>query len=175
MDRAENESNAPRFLTIGEVVGSWGVKGEVKVTIVTEFPERFAKLTKVHLDESPFEIESHRFHKRMVILKLKGVDSIDEAEKLRGKLVEVPLSEAVPLTDEHYYHYQIVGLDVWTKDGKFIGKVEDILTSPANDVYLVRESASKKEVLIPAIEDVVLEIDLQRGRIVIEPVPGLLD
>ncbi len=173
MDREENENNAPRFLTIGEVVGSRGLRGELKVLIVTQFPERFAELTTVYLNESPYEVEYHRIQKRMVILKLKGVDSIDEAEKLRGKLVEVSLSEAVPLGEEHYFHYQIVGLDVWTRDGKLIGKVEEILTLPANDVYLVR--ANQKEVLIPAIEDVVLEIDLERRRIIIEPIPGLLD
>ncbi|MBI2862946.1 MAG: 16S rRNA processing protein RimM [Chloroflexi bacterium] len=160
-------------MTIGEVVGSWGIRGEIKVSIITQFPDRFAYLASVYLDELPFEVESSRFHKRMVLLKLKGIDSIEGAEKLRGRLVEVPLSEAVPLAEEHYYHYQIIGLDVWTRDGRLIGKIGEILTQPANDVYVVRSEG--REFLIPAVEDIVLEIDLNRGRITVEPLPGLLD
>ncbi|MDO8671315.1 MAG: ribosome maturation factor RimM [Dehalococcoidia bacterium] len=169
----EDENNAPRFLTIGEVAGPFGLRGELKVSIVTQFPERFAGLALVYLNEAPFEVESCRFHKRMVILKLRGIDSIEEADKLRGRLVEVLRSEAVPLSNDHYYHYQIIGLEVWTSDGRLIGKIEEILTLPANDVYLVRFNG--KEVLIPAIEDVVLQIDIESGRIIIEPIPGLLD
>ncbi len=170
---ASEERSAPRFLTIGEVLGPWGRVGEVKVSIITQFPERFLSLTRVYLDEVPYGVEASRLHKRTIVLKLRGIDSIDEAEKLRGKLVEVPTSEAAPLAEEHYYHYQIIGLEVWTKDGRLVGKVEDILTTPANDVYVVR--TDKKETLIPAIEDVVLRIDLDAGRIIIEPIAGLLD
>lgn len=169
----EEERSIPSFLTIGEVLGSWGRYGEIKVSIITQFPDRFAGLSTVYLDELPYEVESSRFHKQMVVLKLKGVDSIDEADKLRGRLVEVPLAEAVPLAEEHYFHYQVIGLEVWTSDGRRLGTVEDILTTPANDVYIVRSNA--KEILIPAIEDVVLSIDLDRRRIVIEPIAGLLD
>ena len=171
MDQARQDV----YLAIARIVASSGIRGDVKAEILTDFPERFARLTTVFVGGrlTPYEVQSARVHRRMVYLHLKGCDSVEDAENLRGQLVRIPVSEAVPLPADHYYWYQIFDLEVWTVGGEYLGKVVDILDRPANDVYVVQ--GDRGEVLIPAIEDVIKEIDLERGRIIIEPLPGLLE
>ncbi|MBI3978046.1 MAG: 16S rRNA processing protein RimM [Chloroflexi bacterium] len=162
----------PRFLTIGRVAAPWGLHGEVKVEVWTEFPERFERTASVYLDETPYRVERSHLHRGRAVLKLAGVETIGDADRLRGKLVEVPVEAAVPLPPGHYYHYQIVGLLVVTTAGEPLGRIAEILATGANDVYVVR--GGRREVLVPAIRDVVKEIDLDAGRVVVEPLPGML-
>lgn len=163
------------YLAIARIVAPSGTRGEVKGEILTDFPERFARLTRVFVGDElvAYEVLSARVRKRLVYLRLKGCDTMNDAEALRGEIVRIPVSEAVPLPEDHYYWHQIFDLEVWTVAGEFIGKIVDILQRPANDVYVVQGKG--KEVLIPAIEDVVKEVDLQKGRMIIQPMPGLLD
>ena len=154
----------------------------MKVEIITDFPERFAQLRRVYLgtEAVPFIVEAARLHKGAAVLKLKGCCSRTAAEKLRGKWVQIPTEEAMPLEEDEYYEHQIVGLDVWTAQGEYLGRVEEIIFTGSNDVYVVRGQASSedsrrdREILIPAIEDVVLEIDLDQGRMVVELMEGLV-
>lgn len=168
------------YLAIARVVAPSGIRGDVKAEILTDFPERFTRLTTVFVGDGyvAYEVESAKVHKGRVLLHLKGCDTMEAAEELRGQVVRIPVSEAVPLPEDHYYWYQVFDLEVWTVDGEYVGRIVDILERPANDVYVVqdqRKEDQRKEVLIPAIEDVVKEIDLEKGRMVIEAVPGLLD
>ncbi len=164
----------PRFLVIGKIVAPWGVKGEVKVAIETDFPERFNRLKRVYLGEKAVScvLEKARLHKGHALLKLGGCDDRNAAEKLRGQLVQIPIEEAMPLGEDEYYVYQIVGLDVWTTEGEHLGRVSEVLFTGANDVYVVQ--GERGEVLIPAIEDVVLEVDLAGGRLIVELLEGLI-
>ena len=164
----------PRYLVIGRVVRPWGTRGEVKVEIITDFPERFALLRKIYLgtEAVPFTVESARLHKGAAILKLEGCRDRTAAEKLRGQWVQIPIEEAMPLEEDEYYEHQIIGLAVWTAQGEYLGKVKEIIFTGSNDVYVVR--GQRREVLIPAIEDVVLEIDLDQGRMVVELMEGLI-
>jgi 16S rRNA processing protein RimM len=177
-----NSEIEPRYLVIGRVIGPWGVRGEVKVEIITDFPDRFSLLRRVYLgpEAEPVIVEGFRLHQAAAILKLKGCRDRTAAEKLRGQLVQIPIEEAVPLEEDEYYEHQIIGLAVWTARGEYLGKVEEIIFTASNDVYVVRGQACPehsqrgREILIPAIEDVVLEINLAQGRMVVELMEGLI-
>jgi 16S rRNA processing protein RimM len=163
----------PEFLIVGRILAPWGIKGEVKVEVITDFPERFAPRNLVYLDARPFEIESCRPHKQSLVLKLTSVDSVEAAEKLRDGELTIPRSELPELPEGQYYTFQLIGLDVVTTDGKRLGRIMDIMTTGSNDVYIVE--GKRGEILIPAIEDVVKSVDLKKGTITIEAIEGLLD
>ncbi|MBM3156698.1 MAG: 16S rRNA processing protein RimM [Chloroflexi bacterium] len=163
----------PEFLIVGRILAPWGIKGEVKVEVITDFPELFAPCNLVYLDSRPFEIESCRPHKQFLVLKLASVDSIEAAEKLRECDLTIPRSGLPELPEGQYYTFQLIGLDVVTTGGERLGHIADIMTTAGNDVYIVEGKCG--EILIPAIEDVVKSIDLKKGTIVIEAIEGLLD
>lgn len=164
---------AENYLVIARVVSPQGNKGEVKAEVVTDFPDRFASTAAVHVgpEHHRYEVEGHRFMEGAVVLKLRGVDSIQQAESLRGQLLEVPEGEAVDLPAGHYFWHQILGLQVVTQDGVPLGRVEDILQTGSNDVYVVR--GQRGELLIPAIKQVVKSVDLSDGILSVELIPGL--
>jgi 16S rRNA processing protein RimM len=163
----------PEFLIVGRILAPWGLKGEVKVEVITDFPERFAPHNFVYLNASPFEIESCRPHKQFLVLKLTTIDSIEAAEKLRGCDLTIPRVELPELPEGQYYTFQLIGLDVVTTEGELLGHIKDIIATASNDVYIVE--SKRGEILIPAIEDVVKSIDLKKGTITIEAIEGLLD
>ncbi len=167
-------AEAPTHLIIGRVLAPWGHRGEVRVEIMTDFPERFSRLEEVLVGEAhaPYRLQSARLHKGNAILKLEGIDNPEQAAALRGELLFIPVSEAMPLGEDQYYHYQILGLDVWTRDGRYLGRVSEILETGANDVYVVRNG---REVLIPALADVVQEVDLAGHRMIVTLPPGLVE
>jgi 16S rRNA processing protein RimM len=170
----------PRFLVVGQVVGAHGVRGEIKVAILTQEPERFGRLSRVWLGRDnqepvPWPLEGYRLHRGRALLKLAGCDDRNMAQSLRDYLVLIPLEEAIPLQEDEYYEHQIVGLVVWTASGERLGEIEEILYTGANEVYVVRaEDPARKEILVPAIDEVVREIDLDAGRMTIEPLDGML-
>jgi len=160
------------FIAIGQILAPWGVKGKLKVEVVTDFPERFSPRSTIYINRQPMTIDSTEWRKGKVIIKLNTVDSIEEAQKLRGQPVEIPHSQLYPLPEGQYYHFQLIGLEVWTTQGELLGNIAEILTAESNDNYVVR--GVKGEILIPAIDDVVQSIDLSKGHMVIEPIKGLL-
>lgn len=169
--RERSASRVPRYLVVGKVVAPWGTRGELKVKILTDFPDRFRDLNRVYLGDEPRMLEGYKRHGRWVILKLEGCADRNSAEKVRGELVQVPLEEAVPLSEDEYYVYQIVGLEVWTREGKRLGEISEVLFTGANEVYVVK--GERGEILVPAIEDVVKEVDLEGGRLIVEPLEGI--
>ena len=162
----------PEFLIVGRILAPWGRKGEVKVEVMTDYPDRFASGRVLYLDGRPLRIEESRPHRQHLLVKLATIDSIDDAEKLRAHPLTIPSSELRPLGDDEYYAFQIVGLKVSTTQGRYVGEVTDVMATGGNDVYVVR--AGSREVLIPAIDDVVKSVDLDAGEMVIEAVEGLL-
>jgi 16S rRNA processing protein RimM len=161
------------------VVGVHGVRGELKVGRLTADPHRFGLLEWVFVglkgqEPVAWPVEGSRLHKGHVLLKLGHCDDRKTAETLRGHLVQVPLDEAIPLDEGEYYEHQIVGLGVWTEAGEHLGEVVEILYTGANDVYVVRgPGPGRREILIPAIEGVVLEVNLTSGRLVVKLLEGL--
>lgn len=169
----------PRFLAIGQVVGAHGIRGELKIQVLTDDPHRYGLLREVWVgpdgqEPLPTPLESYRLHKRHVLLKLEGCDDRTTAGTYRGLLIQIPLEEALPLQEDEYYEHQIIGLAVWTVSGEHLGRIEEIIYTGANDVYVVHsEDVPHHEILIPFLDDVVLEVDLDAGRIVVELPEGL--
>ncbi len=163
-------------MAVGRISRPHGVNGEVRVELLTDVPERFEWLDIIYLGEAnprPVGIESVRYHQGIVLLKLAGYPTRTEAETLRGQLLQVPESEAVPLAEGEYFLYQLVGLQVFTEEGEPIGRLSEVLETGANNVFVI--DGSHKQYLIPDIPDVVREIDLEAGRLVIFPMPGLIE
>ena len=173
-ERPSGEPSA-EWVTIGEVVGPFGHKGEIKVYPYTDFPERFTSLKSALLRlpdgvERKYQVRRARQHKNIIVMALYGVMSMDDAEALRGSTFVVPPEERHPLPDDQtFYVDDLVGLRVQTEDGEPLGTIRQVLKSPANDVY------DLGHLLIPAIKDVVVRVDLTAGLMVIRPIPGLLD
>jgi len=160
------------FITIGKILAPSGNKGKLKVVIATDFPQRFSPSSKVYINRQPMVVDSTEWHKGKVITKFNGIDSIEKAEKLRGQLIEIHHTQLHPLPEGQYYHFQLIGLEVWTTQGELLGNITEILSATSNDTYIV--SGAEGEVLIPAIEDVIKSIDLNKRCLIIEPIKGLL-
>lgn len=155
------------------MTGARGLRGELICAILTDFPERFASTDEVLVGEPPrpFPVERQRIERGRLILKLAGINTRTAAEELRGAMIEVPVEQAVDLPPGTYFWHQIIGLRVEDRGGRDLGRVADILVTGSNDVYVVRDD--RRELLIPAISDVVRQIDVEQGRIVVELLPGL--
>ena len=162
----------PEYVTIGQILAHWGINGKIKVAPTTDFPQRFSPSSKVYINRRPMSIESAEWHKGKAIIKLNDVNNAEAAQKLRGKSLEIHRSQLNPLPAGQYYLFQIIGLEVWTTGEERLGTVTEVQTASSNDTYIV--SGDGEEFLIPAIEDVIKSIDLERGRVVIEPIEGLL-
>ncbi len=169
-------------LTVGRLVNTHGIRGEIKVLSHTDFPDvRFAagkKLQVIPADGSAkFEVtvESAREHKGMFIVKLKGYTNINEVEKYKGSLLKVPSNDLVDLPENEYYFHQIVGCEVFTDEdeNKPLGTIIEILQPGANDVWVVKP-AKGQDILIPVINDVVLNVDIEAKRITVHLMEGLL-
>lgn len=154
------------------------MRGELQVRPHTDQPERFCRLEHVFVGEdSPirYAVERARLHRGMVILKLAGCEDRNEAELLRGLLLQIPFEEALPLQDGEFYLFQLVGLRVETAVGELLGELVEVLQTGANDVFVIGRPGGQSDLLLPDIPDVVLEIDLQAGRVLVEIPPGLQD
>jgi len=165
------------WATIGKIVAPFGIRGELKVSSLSDVPNRFAKLNSVYLspDYVRRTIEAVRPYKgSMVLLKLEGIDDATSAETWRNCEVCIPLSKLAKLPPDVYYQHDIIGLRVATLDAHEVGEIIDILATGSNDVYVVK-MADGRQVLIPAIKEVVKQIDLIRRVMSIDPMKGLLD
>ncbi|MCS7220029.1 MAG: ribosome maturation factor RimM [Anaerolineae bacterium] len=168
----------PHYLAIGRITAPFGIRGEVKVEIHTGWPERFVQLKRVYVGDAAArvvtatEVESARLHKGHAILKLGLSPDRNAAEALRGRWLFVSREEAMPLGEGEYYLHEIIGLEVWEGD-RYLGRVVEILEAKAgaNDVYVVR--GQRGELLLPAIRQVILHVDLEAGRMEVAVPPGL--
>jgi 16S rRNA processing protein RimM len=160
------------------VVGAHGLRGDLVCSLLTDFPRRFERTRQVLVGEppQPRSVERQRLQGDRVVLKLAGIDDRSAAEALRGALIQVPIEQAVELPRGSYYWHQIIGLRVQDRQGRLLGTVAEVLLTGANDVYVVRPSnGNSDELLLPAIKDVVLEVNPGRGTMVVELIPGLLE
>ncbi len=166
------------LLQVGAITQTHGVRGEVKVFPTTDDPGRFKKLKKVLLDTGKemreLEIESVRFFKQFVILKFKGIDSLNDVEIYKKKNLYVTRENAVKLKKDEYFIADLIGISVFGEDGDELGKLKDVLITGANDVYVV-EGGKYGEVLIPAIKECILNVDIEGRRMEVHLLPGLVD
>ena len=174
--RGSANSNAePRFLVIGRVMRPHGIRGELRVESYTDTPERFNSVKRLYLNEddsNPFFIEDVRFHQKWVLLKFRGIDDRSAAEALRRTWLYILMDEAVPLEEDEYFLFQLIGLKVVNQQGDFLGEIVDVLETKANNVFIVRDN--QHEHLIPDIPEVVKEIDFTEDMMIIEDFPGLI-
>ncbi len=168
MDEAEP------YLAVARVVAPHGIRGEVRCEVITDFPERLKRTERLYRGDShiPVELERARLEKQGAILKLAGVQTRDEAQALRGQILYVPEAEAVRLPGDSYFWHQILGLRVRSDAGEELGEVAEIMQTGSNDVYVVRKDS--REILIPAIKDVVQDIDIAAGVMTVHIIEGLL-
>jgi 16S rRNA processing protein RimM len=148
----------------------------VKAEIITSFPEHFEELSELYLDEGlteSVEVEKTWFAKGCVFIKIKNIDSRNDAEALRNKYLYIPETELYPLEKDEFYHHQLIGMDVVSDEGEAIGKVEDIETYPEQDLLLVKKNAEVLH-LIPLVKEIVKKVDVQARKVTIKIIDGLL-
>ncbi|MCI8832014.1 MAG: 16S rRNA processing protein RimM [Lachnospiraceae bacterium] len=166
------------MLRVGVISSTHGVRGEVKVYPTTDDPERFLDLDQVTLDtgreQITLEIQNVKFFKNMVILKFKGYDNINDIEKYKGKDLLIHRDQAVKLKEDEYFVTDLMGLKVVSEEGTVLGILKEVIPTGANDVYVVQPE-NGKELLLPAIKDCILNVDLEKGIMTIHLMDGLLD
>lgn len=166
------------LLQVGIITSTHGVRGEVKVYPTTDDPRRFRRLKEVVLDTGKekmnLEIEGVKFFKQFVILKFKGLDNINDIEKYRQKSLYVTRKNAVRLQRDEYFIADLIGLKVQDEDGTELGMVKDVIETGANDVYEV-EMADGRSLLLPAIKQCILNVDVENGTMQVHVLEGLLD
>jgi 16S rRNA processing protein RimM len=156
-----------QFITIGKIVNTHGIKGELKIYPLTDNLERFKQLHKVYIEEKETNVLNCKLQSKRVILKIEGIDTIEDAETYKEKYIQVEREHAVELTKDSYFISDIIGCDVFDDEDNYYGKVSEVIHTPNNDVYWIKE---KKEILIPALENIVLNIDIEKSKIIIKPV-----
>ena len=166
------------MLRVGVISSTHGVRGEVKVFPTTDDAARFNDLKTVFLDTGKellkLEISGVKFFKNMVILKFKGYDNINDIECYRGRELWITRDQAVPLGEDENFVADLIGLSVVTDEGGPLGVMKDVVFTGANDVYVV-ERENGKELLLPAIKDCILDVDLEAGVMKVHVLDGLLD
>lgn len=172
-----------QYYLVGKIVNTQALRGEVRVMATTDFPEERFKIGAIlaifngnKLVET-VEVDGHRLHKNFNLLHFKGKDNINDVEKFKGFDLKVAGTEreADELDENEFYYDDIIGLEVYTTDEIYLGKVREITSLPSNDVWAIQRPNKGKDILIPYIEDIVLEIDLDNNRVVIDPMDGLID
>ena len=165
-----------QFLQVGVISSTHGIRGEVKVFPTTDEPARVKKLKKVLLDTGKerleLEIQSVKFFKQFVIVKFRGIDNINDIEKYKGKSLMVPREDAVQLEEDEYYIADLIGMEVYTDGGRF-GTLKDVMETGANEVYII-DSDEHGEVLVPAIHDCILDVDVEKQTMKIRLMDGLI-
>ncbi len=166
------------YLIVGQLINTHGVKGELKATALTDDPNRFRELKWVYIDKNgkleKYDIAGVKFFKQFVILKFSNVDTIEEAEKLKGMYMKIDRANAVKLPKDTFFITDILGMSVFDENNTLLGKLVDVIQTGSNDVYVVR-NAEGNEILIPALKSVVKEVSLEDGRISVILPKGLLD
>lgn len=166
-----------QLLQVGVITSTHGLKGEVKVYPTTDYPERFEEIEEVLLDTGrtklPIHIKGVRYFKNLVILKFKEFNDINEIEKYKQCSLWVTRENATPLYEDEYYIADLIGCETYLEDDSYFGRLTDVLETGANDVYVI-ETSEGKEVLVPAIKDCILEVDIENKKIRIHLLDGLL-
>lgn len=165
------------YLEIGQIVNTFGVKGMVKVNPFTDDITRFDKLKKVYICKKAsmeeVEIEEVKYHKNMVLLKIKGINDMNQAEKCKGLYLKIHRKDAIKLPKDTYFIADLLGLEVYTDEGVLLGKVDDIYNTGSNDIYVVKDDLGKP-ILLPGTKEVLKEISLEKEKIVVHLIKGLI-
>lgn len=166
-----------KYLEIGQIVNTFGIKGMVKVMPFTENIERFSKMKTVYVknkkENKKYEIEEVKYHKNRVLIKFKGVENPEQADLLRQSYLLVDRADEEPLEEGTYYIVDMIGLEVYTDEGELLGILEDIFNTGSNDIYVVKNELGK-QILLPSIPDVIKKIDMPNKKVIVHLLPGLV-
>ena len=164
-------------LEIGQIVNTFGIKGMVKVKPFTDDIRRFDELKTVYVEKNStkteYEIEEVKYHKDMVLIKFKGIDKVEQAEMLRNSYLTVSRDSVEKLEEGRFYIVDLLGLEVYTDEQVLLGTLEDIFNTGSNDIYVVKDKQGK-QILLPAIQDVIKQIDIENKKIIVHLLPGLI-
>lgn len=164
------------YLSIGQIVSTHGVKGEVKVYPLTENINRFSQLKSVYIEKdnelTQLSVVSVKYLSTMVVIKFRDIDSIEDAQKLKNMYIKVDRKNAVKLPKDNFFICDVIDMDVYSTDTVFLGKVKDVMKTGNNDVFVVENN--KKEILIPALKAIFKEINMEERKIIVELPEGLI-
>ncbi len=165
-----------KYLELGQIVNVKGLKGEVKVNPFTEDATKFERIPKVFIKYKEtlkeYEIEKISYSKNQVVIKFKSIDTVEEAEKLRNSYIVVDREIFGELPEGVYYIADLIGLDVYTDSNEYLGKVDDIFNTGSNDIYVVKDELGK-QILLPGIDEVIKNVDIESGKIIVNLIEGL--
>ena len=164
-------------LEIGQIVNTFGIKGMVKVVPFTDDIRRFDNLKQVYIEsknsKKEYQIEEVKYHKNMVLIKFKGIDKVEDAENLKNYYLKIDRKDAIPLKENSYYIVDLLGLEVYTDENIFLGNLDDIFNTGSNDIYVVKDEKGK-QILLPAISDVIKKVDMENKKIIVHLLNGLV-
>ncbi len=164
-------------LEIGQIVNTFGIKGMVKVKPFTDDIKRFDELKTICVEKNSnkteYEVEEVKYHKDMVLIKFKGIDKVEQAENLRNSYLTISRNSVEELEEGRYYIVDLLGLEVYTDEEILLGTLEDIFNTGSNDIYVVKNEKGK-QILLPAIQDVIKQIDIENKKIIAHLLPGLI-
>ncbi len=165
------------YFEVGQIVNTFGIKGQVKVKPFTDDLERFEELKSVLVEKGKelieMQIEEVKYQQTVVLLKLKGIEDMNMAEKLKGCYLKIKREDARKLPNDTYFIADLIGLNVYTEDGILLGKVDDIYNNKSNDIYVIKDELGK-QILLPAIKDVIKHIDIENEKITVHLLNGLI-
>lgn len=166
-----------KYLEIGQIVNTFGIKGMVKIKLFSDNIERFNNLKKIYVknrnDIKEYEIQEAKYHKGMILIKFKGIENPEDANLLRNSYLLVDREKEKPLEKDTYYVVDMIGLEVYTEKGEFLGTLDDIFNTGSNDIYVVKDELGK-QILLPAIKEVVKKIDMEQKKIIVNLIPGIM-
>lgn len=168
------------YFVIGKIVNTQGIKGDVRVIPATDDPTRFELLSYVYVlagnDTEKMNIDKVWYHKQFVILKFKEINNMTEAERYKNAILKIPAEMALPLEEDEFYMRDLFSMSVYTDDGEYLGILDDIIQTGANDVYVIKDNENnKKDLLIPAIKQCIIDIDIPNKKMTVKLLEGLRD
>ena len=166
-----------KYFEVGQIVNTFGIKGFVKVKPFTDDMERFEELKSVLVEKNKelieMQIEKVQYKQTVVLLKLKGIEDMDMAEKFKGCYLKIKREDARKLPEDTYFIADLIGLNVYTEEGQLLGKVDDIYNNKSNDIYVIKDELGK-QILLPGIKDVIKHIDIDNEKIIVHLLKGLI-
>lgn len=173
------ENRLPKYIIIGRIMKPHGVRGALKVEPLTDDPKRFDLLQTVYLgpEDDPiesFKVERVQYLKKQVILSLQTICTFEDADLWRTKFVQISIADAMPPAEGSHYYYELVGLAVYTDKNQYVGRINDILSYPANEIFVVHDD-DDREILIPDVPAFIRDINVKEGKMIITPIDGLLN
>ena len=164
------------YLELGQIANIFGIKGMIKVKPFTEDIEQFYDFEKIYIKNrtniKEYLIEEVKYHKNMILLKLKGIDTPEQGELLKNSIIIMKRCDLKPLEEGKYYYVDIIGLEVYTDENILLGKLEDIYNTGSNDIYVVKNELGK-QILLPGTKEVIKQISLENKKITVHLIPGL--